>query len=60
MSQTNFHSGLGTETVGSGDKRIMLAVVAVPEVNIINQAKALNIVSVLTNIMALLRDIKWT
>ena len=47
-------------SVGSGDKRIMLAVVAVPEVNIINQAKALNIVSVLTNIMALLRELKWT
>ena len=26
--------GLGTETVGSGDKRIMLAVVSVPEVDI--------------------------
>ena len=26
--------GLGTETVGSGDKRIMLAVVSVPEVHI--------------------------
>ena len=41
-------------------KIFKLAVVAVPEVNIINQAKVLNIVSVLTNIMALLRDIKWT
>ena len=27
-----FQPGIGSETVGSGDKRIMLAVVAVPEV----------------------------
>ena len=35
LSQANFYTGLGTETVGSGDKRIMLAVVAVPEVKMI-------------------------
>ena len=34
VSSCFYWVGLGTETVGSGDKRIMLAVVSVPEVDI--------------------------